>query len=186
MKHRTTDPDTFAIFATLFLFAAAAAALALPACSPVGDRDRQAAGPNCDPDFTEAEPNDFVDEPDTLPVNLAAGDIFSFSGTLGGDTINSNGAPGTLDWFRCDAAMPCQANVRLWVDGPAFLSLNLVEWLDQDEYRLRAHDFSGSGYIELTIPIDRAAPGSGLGIGIMETSQSATPGTTYCVEVTVL
>ena len=59
----------------------------------------------------------------------------------------------------------------------------LAEWLDEDEYRLRASDHSGAGYLELTTEIAAQAFGSGIGIGVMEGSSSALEGTAYTLEV---
>jgi len=79
--------------------------------------------------------------------------------------------------------VPTTVNVRLWIDGPGFVGLALAEWLDEDEYRLRASDHSGAGYLELTTEIAAQAFGSGLGIGVMEGSSSALEGTAYTLEV---
>ena len=123
---------------------------------------------------------------DTILAILSPGDTFALEGWLGGDTINANGQPGTRDWFRIDAAAPLQANVRLWIDGPALVSLNLLEWHGVEGYTLRASDFTDTGYAELTVAIDPAFAGAGLGFGIMETSNSAELGTAYRLEVTAL
>ena len=189
MRQRSSDPDSFAILATLALFAAAAAALCLPACSPVGEGSGSGSGqegPGGSPDAYEAEPNDTVSTPDRLPLLLAPGTVLRVQGTLGGDTVNANGAPGTRDWFRIDAAAPCTCNVRVWVDGIGFVQVALVEWEAEGDYRLVASDHSGSGYIEQTVTVAGAAFGSGLGIGILESSLSADPGTVYDIEIAVL
>lgn len=186
MRHRNADPDSFAVLATIALWFAAAAALLLPGCSPVSGEPNPSSGPGCDPDFIEQEPNDAVTEFDRIPVTLAPGDVFTISGELGGDTVNANGQPGTRDWFRCDAGAPCQVNVRVWLDGIGFIGVALVEWLDESTYELRASDHSGAGYIEQTITVGATEWGSGIGIGILESSMSAPLGTPYCISVTVL
>ena len=188
MKHRNSDPDSFAILATVALWLAAAAALLLPACSPVGEGSGPGSGsggPGGSPDAYEQEPNDTVTTPDRLPLLLTPGSVLRVRGTLGGDTINANGHPGTRDWFRIDAAAPCTCNVRVWIDGIGFVQVALVEWEAEGDYRLVASDHSGSGYIEQTVTVAGAAFGSGLGIGILESSLSADPGTVYDIEVSV-
>ena len=188
MRQRSSDPDSFAILATLALFAAAAAALCLPACSPVGEGSGPGSGsggPGGPPDALESEPNDAVTTPDRLPLLLTPGAVLRVRGTLGGDTINANGHPGTRDWFRIDAAAPCTCNVRVWIDGVGFVQVALVEWETEGDYRLVASDQSGSGYIEQTATVSGGAFGSGLGIGILEGSLSADPGTVYDIEIAV-
>jgi hypothetical protein len=180
--HRT---DAFALFITYGLVALCAL-WALVGCGAVGDSDRSSGGPGRAPDWAETEPNDFVTEPDYVPFTLTPGTVIVLEGELGGDTINALGQPGTRDWFRLDAQVPTTVNVRLWIDGPAYLSLNLVEWLDENTYRLRNHDFTETGYSELTIEVAALAAGSGLGIGIMEGSNSALEGTAYTLEVMAL
>lgn len=183
---RTTDSNQTAtvlfhalvIFGTMFI--------CLVGCAPAGDSDRSGDPPTTPADFLEQEPNDWAVSSQELPAILSPGDTFALEGWLGGDTINANGQPGTRDWFRIDAAAPLQANVRLWIDGPALVSLNLLEWHGVEGYTLRASDFTDTGYAELTVAIDPAFAGAGLGFGIMETSNSAELGTAYRLEVTAL
>lgn len=186
-SHQGPDHRTDALALSITYGLVALCALwALVGCGTVGDSDRASGGPSGAPDHLEREPNDFVDQADHVPFLLAPGTVVVIDGELGGDAVNGNGQPGTLDWFRMDAPVPCRANIRLWIDGEAYAALNLVEWLDLDTYALRAHDFTGTGYCELTIDIGGGALGSGLGIGLMETSSSALEGTAYTLEVTTL
>jgi hypothetical protein len=183
-SHQGPDHRTDALALSITYGLVALCALwALVGCGAVGDSDPSAGGPSGAPDWAESEPNNFVDEPDHVPFTLTPGAIVVIEGELGGDIINANGQPGTRDWFRLDAQVPTTVNVRLWIDGPGFVGLALAEWLDEDEYRLRASDHSGAGYLELTTEIAAQAFGSGLGIGVMEGSSSALEGTAYTLEV---
>ena len=183
---RNTDSNQTATVLLHGLFILTTIVVCLTACAPAGDSDRSEDPPTTPADFVEQEPNDWAVSSQELPAILSPGDTFALDGWLGGDTINSNGQPGTRDWFRIDAAAPLQANVRVWIDGPGFVSLSLLEWHSIEGYTLRASDHTGTGYTELTIAIEPNHAGAGLGFGIMETSMSATPGTEYRIEVTAL
>ena len=177
-QRRSSDPDNFAILVTFTLFFAAAAALWMPGCAPVGDSGpSEPRGGNL-PSYGEGEPNDDVEAPHALPVLLTPGSVFEVHGHAGGDVINSLGEAGTDDWVRVDAAVPCTVNVRVFIDDPAFFHLVLVEYTGSD-YTMRASGFSGgAGLVELTTTIT-----GDFGFGVLESGSGVAAGTAWIAEV---
>ena len=180
MQRQSSDPDNFAILVTFTLFFAAAAALWMPGCAPVGDSGpSEPRGGNL-PSYGEGEPNDDVEAPHGLPVLLTPGAVFEVHGTAGGDVVNSLGDLGTDDWLRVDAPVPCTVNVRVFIDDPAFYHLVLVEYNgSSSDYTMRASGFSGgSGLVELTTTIT-----GDFGFGVLESGNGVAPGTPWIAEV---